>query len=175
MDCSNLISNDIFTLFDSWVNQSINSYTLLYRATRDGFDSSSFHSTCDNRGPTITLIQSDDGNVFGGYNSQSWNSNDEFYGDNKCFIFTIKNKNNIGPTKYISNKNGDFVYGGVNDGPIFGFHDIRIMKNSNKCQTNYQSFPNTYQDTSGFKGRTFASTFTFKVEEIEIFKIEKRE
>ena len=46
---------------------------LLYRASRDDWASSNFHSSCDNKGPTVTVIKSEN-NIFGGYTEQSWDS-----------------------------------------------------------------------------------------------------
>ena len=47
------------------------SVELLYRASRDGWAASSFHSSCDNEGPTVTVIKS--GNyIFGGYSEGEW-------------------------------------------------------------------------------------------------------
>jgi len=44
---------------------------LLYRASRNGWAASNFHSCCDNKGPTVTVIKS--GNyIFGGYTEQEW-------------------------------------------------------------------------------------------------------
>ncbi|XP_022808133.1 BTB/POZ domain-containing adapter for CUL3-mediated RhoA degradation protein 3-like [Stylophora pistillata] len=44
---------------------------LLYRASRNGWAASNFHSCCDNKGPTVTVVKS--GNyIFGGYTEQSW-------------------------------------------------------------------------------------------------------
>jgi hypothetical protein len=47
-------------------------WKLIYRASKDGFNASSFHSKCNNQGPTITIIQSTNGNIFGGFNTASW-------------------------------------------------------------------------------------------------------
>ena len=46
---------------------------LLYQASRDGWYSNNFHSCCDNKGPTVTVIESGD-NIFGGFTEQSWES-----------------------------------------------------------------------------------------------------
>ena len=44
---------------------------LLYRGSRNGWAASAFHSCCDNKGPTVTVIKS--GNyIFGGYTEQEW-------------------------------------------------------------------------------------------------------
>ena len=47
---------------------------LIYRGTRDGSDCNSFHNKCDNQGPTIVLCKNEKGNIFGGYASISWTS-----------------------------------------------------------------------------------------------------
>ena len=48
------------------------SFVLIYRASRDGWESINFHAHCDNKGPTVTVVKS--GNyIFGGYTEQSWN------------------------------------------------------------------------------------------------------
>ena len=52
--------------------------TLLYRASEHGFKASDFHSKCDNKGKTISLIQDTNDNVFGGYTSQSWTSKGKY-------------------------------------------------------------------------------------------------
>ena len=46
---------------------------LLFRASRDGFLASTFHSKCDNKGPTVTIVQSEE-NIFGGFTEESWSS-----------------------------------------------------------------------------------------------------
>jgi len=49
---------------------------LIFRGTKDGFTASAFHTKCDNKGATITIVKAkNNGNVFGGYNPKSWVSN----------------------------------------------------------------------------------------------------
>ena len=57
---------------------------LLYRATTDGFSGNDFHSRCDGKTSTITIIKNNLNYVFGGYASASWNNH------------TVKNKNQNG-------------------------------------------------------------------------------
>ena len=48
-------------------------FTLLYRASRDGFGAQEFHSKCDNISKTLAIIKAkDSGNVFGGYTEATW-------------------------------------------------------------------------------------------------------
>ena len=46
-------------------------WRLLFRASRDGFAGQTFHSKCDNKGPTITIVKSG-GYIFGGFTEKSW-------------------------------------------------------------------------------------------------------
>ena len=46
-------------------------WRLLFRASRDGFTASAFHSRCDNKRPTITVVESD-ANIFGGFTENAW-------------------------------------------------------------------------------------------------------
>lgn len=58
-------------------------WTLLYRGSDEGFSAQKFHEKCDNKGPTVTLVRTEKNNVFGGYASQSWTS------DNGIFSFFL--------------------------------------------------------------------------------------
>lgn len=49
-------------------------FRLLYRGSRDRMTPDAFHAKCDGKGPTLTLIRSDNKCVFGGYASVSWRS-----------------------------------------------------------------------------------------------------
>ncbi|KAG0223385.1 hypothetical protein BGW42_005917 [Actinomortierella wolfii] len=48
--------------------------SLLYRASRDGFQAEQFHARCDHRGPTVTVAKTEGGQVIGGYNAANWSS-----------------------------------------------------------------------------------------------------
>ncbi|EGG20390.1 hypothetical protein DFA_07514 [Cavenderia fasciculata] len=94
---SNLIDFPCIAMITDWIG-SYRSYKMIHK--------------CDDQGETVTLIKSADGNVFGGYISQSWNSTNTFYGDSKCFLFTIINKQGLNPAN-----------GGTKK-PIWGHKDL---------------------------------------------------
>ena len=57
----------------NWINprRSENDWELCWRASRGDLDNDKFHSLCDEKGPTITIVKV--GNyIFGGYTSLSW-------------------------------------------------------------------------------------------------------
>jgi len=66
-----------------------NSTTLLFRGSRDGFAASAFHLKCDNAGPTVTVIKSTTGRVFGGYTTKSWGGASSWITDSSAFLFSV--------------------------------------------------------------------------------------
>ena len=58
--------------FNSWLPQ-YDKWHLLFRASRDGFTTQAFHTKCDNKGPTVTIVKSGN-NIFGGFTENSWGS-----------------------------------------------------------------------------------------------------
>jgi len=55
-------------LLRDWIGNAKAKFTLLYRATKNGFEGSAFHDRVENKAPTLVLIKSqDDQKVFGGY------------------------------------------------------------------------------------------------------------
>ena len=74
-DSSILFSEQRQTL-TKWLKKKLTSasctYTLIYRGSRDGWGASNFHSRCDRKGPTVTVVRSSNGYIFGGYTEQHW-------------------------------------------------------------------------------------------------------
>ena len=61
-------------------------WMLLYRASEHGYSGESFHEYCDYKGPTLIIIKSTGGWIFGGYTTQSWDSDDGDYNDMEMCI-----------------------------------------------------------------------------------------
>ena len=72
---------------------SIKALKLLYRASQNDYSANRFHKLCDNKGPTITIIKSNWGNIFGGYASMPWISTPGWRMDENTFLFLIKSDN----------------------------------------------------------------------------------
>ena len=47
-------------------------WKLIYRASEHEYTAESFHKYCDNKGPTLIVIKSSEGWIFGGYTTKSW-------------------------------------------------------------------------------------------------------
>ncbi len=49
-----------------------NKWKLIYRASEHEYTAKSFHEYCDDKGPTLIVIKSTEGWIFGGYTTKSW-------------------------------------------------------------------------------------------------------
>ncbi|XP_022808131.1 uncharacterized protein LOC111345119 [Stylophora pistillata] len=146
---------------------------LLYRASRDGWAASNFHSCCDNKGPTVTAVKN--GNyIFGGYAVQSWESSNSYKRAENSFLFSLVNPSGLSPTKIPlqSGQEEYAMYCHTSYGPTFGgesYHDLYICDapNSNNCRTHLY----IYQCPSGQTCNTFLTgSPNFRVSEMEVFR-----
>jgi len=145
---------------------------LLYRGADHGYSASSFHSRCDGKGATLTIVRAN-GHIFGGYNGDSWSQNNN-YTTGEAWIYNLVNTQNRPPIKMVGHSNK--CYGGSNYGPTWGGgHDLYI-NNSMKSASN-SSNPSSYSVASGYNGSfnntTLAGSQSFTVDEIEVWGIKK--
>jgi len=150
---------------------------LLFRASRDGYNATAFHSACDNKGATLTVIKSGSGQyIFGGYNPESWHTSGS-YVSSGCWLFSLDNPSHTPLKMTQSNSNG--AYCGSGYGPTFGGgHDLHI--NSSMQSTSNYSSPSSFTSmASGYSGyfsnSTLAGGYNFVVEELEVFTVVKKD
>ena len=77
------------TLVKSWLNNREFSATLLFRMSEDGDQFKTFHEKCNNKGITITFIETTDGLIFGGYTELEWDNSNRDKNDKSTFIFSF--------------------------------------------------------------------------------------
>jgi len=146
---------------------------LLYRSSRDGASGASFHRKCDGQGPTVTLIKSSGGYVFGGYAGVAWSSaSGEWHACPSAFLFTVTNPHGDPITRFMSN--GD-EYAVVCDrycGPIFGNGPADLFVSSAFDGKSYTGFPRSYTDTRGRGKGTFTAAYYFTPAEVEVWAVE---
>ena len=68
--------------YDSYLREWLGNYykwKLIYRASEHGYTTQSFHECCDDKGPTLVIIKSSGGWIFGGYTTQLWSGNSIYY------------------------------------------------------------------------------------------------
>ena len=85
LDDSRILSGDTSKIsqLNSWLSprlqNSLKSYwTLCWRASTHGWGAGTFHSYCDGRGPTVTIVSVSSYYIFGGYTDQSWQGMSDF-------------------------------------------------------------------------------------------------
>ena len=175
-DSSIITTIDPVKQLHAWVKEvdsKDQKFKLLWKGSRDGFTASKFHSNCDGKGPTLTVVQSTDGVIFGGYTSLSWNGNNSYYQDNAAFIYSITKG-----YKVSKQNNTDYsidCHSGC--GPVFGRgRDIAIQNNCNATNENFgtgvRSGGSTYKLPSGES--FIAGTNKFTVKEIEVYSVIKQ-
>ena len=104
-------------------------FSLLYRGTRDGQTAEAFHSKCDSKGCTLTVIETTCGKVIGGYSNTAWSSTYGYKGANKAFLFALSDGGVSSPCKMkLKNANDESaIYCYYSHGPTFGSgHDMYV-------------------------------------------------
>ncbi len=88
-------------LLMKWFDEKLSELKMIYRGTEHEFTRKSWDDLCVNKGPTLSVIQSDNGRIFGGYISISWTKKDGNFGyydsDEKAWIFSFdhQTKHNV--------------------------------------------------------------------------------
>lgn len=174
-------------------------WNLLYRASKDGFGASVFHTKCDNKPNTLTIIKTSQGYIFGGYTEADWSKTDpirfqdllfnplhlsatrtgsklNFKYDPEAFIFSLKNPENRILRIDVSNPN-EAIHSHQLYGPSFGNGDILIVSDSNTHIYSFSDLSSSYvhPDITSTSDKIKSERFLtgskhFKVADIEVFQ-----
>ena len=142
---------------------------LLFRATRDGDIIKTFHDKVDGISPTISLIQTKNNYIFGGFTDHAWDDKSGCVPTNNTFMFSF-NKNKI----YIG-KNGGYIHCSSDSGPWFCNGAGVYLDNYFKTKNSYQwelKTNNNYFDGFNEQFELVGGTKFFEVNEVEVFKVE---
>lgn len=63
-------------------------WTRLYKATKETLSAAAFHDSCDNKGPTVSVVRAQNGTLAGGYASSAWSSAQNWVRDDDAFLFS---------------------------------------------------------------------------------------
>ena len=66
-----IVNQQYDAILREWIGSDYK-WKLIYRASEHDYSAKSFHDYCDNKGPTLIVIKSSGGWIFGGYTTQSW-------------------------------------------------------------------------------------------------------
>ena len=170
------MENDLFEVFTFGDDFDCE---LIYRASRDGFEASSFHGKCDNKAGTLTIIRTTNGCIFGAHTTVAWDSTSGYKADPHAFIFSLVNVNSTPAFFRIRDDDKHAILCKAGFGPIFGRgHDIAIGNKSNTTTESYSNLGKSYKFTKfkygTFKAQSFlAGARNFQTSEIEVFSVNK--
>jgi len=170
LDSSLIINNnkEYIKILKNWINPNKNLKSeLLYRLSRDGKELSKFHELCDDKGPTLTLFQIDDGNKGGIYTPLSWDTKSHFKKDKETFMFNL-NKNE--KYKKIDEKNAS-IFCTKDYGPwtySFGFYKDNSMKKIEHIGSRINA---AYENGSNILLNNSTNSKCFDVIDVEVYKI----
>eukprot|EP00347_Sterkiella_histriomuscorum_P002560 403367677 len=158
-------------------------FELKYKASHDGFSQKALIQSMQSHtnGSTLVFIQSDQGQVFGGYLSRPWPKGIGKFKDEKAFIFNLTKKTIHRQLSQISRKNFQVnINYAFEHKPfqLFAFgDDIRIFENCDQELNSYCNLGHTYalpprmNGTSKLRESYMAGEVNFKVQEIEIYAL----
>ncbi|KAL5253299.1 hypothetical protein ACHWQZ_G013173 [Mnemiopsis leidyi] len=93
----------------------------IFQASVHGYDTHVFHSLCDKRGPSVTIVTLASGLSFGCYTSVGWFSRGEPVNDKKAFFFRAKDHLSEDLKITATQSDSDFhIYDDPDLGPYFG-------------------------------------------------------
>lgn len=149
---------------------------LLYRGSRDGFEPCIFHSRCDDKGATVTVIRSDQGHVFGGYTDVSWTSKFEWKKSPNVFLFELDSCGRAKTIRKMSYKGAGLercIYCSPHFGPNFGkqmFKCLSLRIRDQYCETETRGVYHcpTGQDATAF----ISGQRKLKMNDIEVFAVD---
>ena len=122
-------------------NKTIKKLTLLFRASRDGYSYSNFHSKCDGKVNTLILVKTTNSRRFGGYTECQWDQSNSYKTGPYSFIFSFDNK------KIYYSKNGsNSIYGSSSVGPYFGSSPDFYINNSCNSNNSNESVGGSYEN-----------------------------
>ena len=112
-------------LVRTWLNKKKFATKLLFRMTEDGDSFKIFHNQCDNKGSTMTIIETDKGMIFGGYTDLDWDTSNIKKNDKDSFLFSFNYRK-----KYPKRNDNYSIYCSEREGPKFG-HGPQIYFDKN--------------------------------------------
>ena len=157
----------IYSMIENKEKTSI-TLTKIYDAIEKGDSANNFHLYCNNKGPTITLVEDEANNIFGGFTSLSWTSQGGSKNDKFAFLFSVSK------SKIISIEHPELaIYDNFNFGPTFGYgNDLRIFNNALSSSFNSSSLKKSYgHSDKDIDEYFFTGSHFFKIKNYEVFEL----
>ena len=147
------------------LKKKVKKFTLLFRASNNGFSSSNFHSYCDGKSNTLILVETSSGRRFGGFTDAQWAQNSNWRAGGNGFIFSLDNK------EIYYNKDSNYnIYCHSSYGPYFGSGADFYLSNNCNVNTSSENSGSSY-DTNG-KKYALTGYQNFLVKDYEVYQLE---
>lgn len=154
-------------------------FSLIYRASRDGFNSADFHSKCDNTMNVIVIIENNYNYVFGGFTSVGWKSSfTGFIKDESAYLYSLRRNGQQSNRKLPIKLESSYlaIYTDSTYGPVFGGgNDIHIRNRSDIFSGSHSNLGKTYNfdeyETIISRSYLSGSFSGWLTANIEVFKI----
>ena len=159
----NLIINRL-KLVEQFRNKNDFNFELLYRGTRDGDESTTFHKLCDNKRNILVIVETTKNRKFGGFCSIGYKSQGASQKDNTAFIFSL-DKMKI----YEIIKDGTAVFWGNQYGPLFAGSKI-VVENKFFSNNSYANEKNCYYQIPENYELNFGES-SYIIKELEVYQI----
>ena len=172
---SSILKNDLKkqNQIDKWIKEKVNKnlikYELIYKMTVNGSTARNFHKYCDNKGPTLTIIETNINEIFGGFTPLSWSKeNDGKDKSKKTFLFSL----NLMKKYDMFNRSKRAILYDEYCGPIFGeSYDLYLRKNLLEGRINASKDSNFFEFQKLELLQEKGEKSSFETQEIEIFKV----
>ena len=162
---SQLLNEKQIEVLQNWISpKKYFRCKLIYNAKVDGDKLSTYHSLCDNKGPTLTIFTTNNNLILGGYLSISFDENSGWIHDENAFLFSFNPDE-----KYSSIDTTYTFYGGKDRGPTFGGYNIEIFDNFLKNDKNKYNMNRVTFDFN--KKCKNSKEIYFKVKDLQVFQI----
>ena len=156
---------------EEWVGSPPCSWELLYRGSRDGFGAAAFHSRCDGKADTVTLVQATNGSVFGGFVDTAWSSVNDWHASTTAFLFSLVQRGAGSPMRCNVTNHKQALYHSASYGPVFGSgHDLYIASDCNMNSTSHTNLSCYQAAPSGGAHALTGGDDNFQVSEIEVYR-----
>ena len=137
-----IINYDSFKKLNDWINPNRSlQFQLIFRASKDGDSSKSFHKICDGKGPTVSIVKGKNGHIFGGYVTVPFSSDGKSHYDENAFLFSLTNLKKF--PIIIKEKAVEHL---DNWGPLIGYRNHCDLAIGNECLNSNSSYcdPKSY-------------------------------
>jgi hypothetical protein len=154
----------------TYLNNETIKLKLIYKSSKHGYTAKDFHTKCDNKGPTVTVIRTKDNITFGGFTSINWNDKNEELNDEKSFLFSF-DKNKIYKIKKTPGLHA--ISCRANLGPYFndGIIISQDFKQENQHNVSNLSLSQYKWDGFSYEYELNDGNQFFCIDEIEVFRI----